>query len=307
MSEQPLVSIIIPTYNRAHLISETLDSVLAQTYQNWECVIVDDGSSDNTDEIVGDYVKKDSRFKYYHRPDEHLPGGNGARNYGFKMSQGDYVNWLDSDDVFLPKKLDIHLKAFKKKNNLDATVSKSYLFNFKSKKAYLPWRKKLYSENLLFDFIKLEAGWQTSDAMWNRKSIFYNPFNEKLKSYQDWEFHLKSIINKDKYYLIDKCLVHIRHTPNSIKNVKKIENHFSIYNAHKSIFNYLKSKKSMTNEIELFFLDKFYFYFSLFSYNRKIIKSLDAFIIILSLSIKTNKINLFFHTFFIKYPSKLFK
>jgi glycosyltransferase involved in cell wall biosynthesis len=85
MNNQPLVSVIIPTYNRAHLIGETLDSVLAQTYTNWECIIVDDGSSDNTDEFVGKYVKKDSRFKYYHRPEEHLPGGNGARNYGFKI------------------------------------------------------------------------------------------------------------------------------------------------------------------------------------------------------------------------------
>jgi glycosyltransferase involved in cell wall biosynthesis len=95
MNDSPLVSIIIPTYNRAHLIGETLDSVLAQTYQNWECIVVDDGSSDNTDKVVGKYVQKDSRFKYYHRPDEHLPGGNGARNYGFKMSKGEYVNWFD--------------------------------------------------------------------------------------------------------------------------------------------------------------------------------------------------------------------
>jgi glycosyltransferase involved in cell wall biosynthesis len=100
MPDQPIVSIIIPTYNRAHLIGETLDSVLAQTYTNWECIIVDDGSTDNTDEVVEEYVKKDSRFKYYHRPDEHLPGGNGARNYGFKMSKGEYVNWLDSDDLY---------------------------------------------------------------------------------------------------------------------------------------------------------------------------------------------------------------
>lgn len=110
MSDQPLVSVIIPTYNRAHLIGETLDSVLAQTYQNWECIIVDDGSSDNAEEVVRSYVKKDSRFKYYHRPEEHLSGGNGARNYGFKMSQGEYVNWFDSDDLMVPEKLEEQLK-----------------------------------------------------------------------------------------------------------------------------------------------------------------------------------------------------
>src|SRR5690606_8186561 len=106
MTNTPLVSIIIPTYNRAHLIGETLDSVLAQTYTNWECIIVDDGSSDHTDEVVGAYVQKDARFKYFHRPDTHLPGGNGARNYGFLQSKGEYVNWLDSDDLTQPAKLE---------------------------------------------------------------------------------------------------------------------------------------------------------------------------------------------------------
>ncbi len=61
----PLVSIIIPTYNRAHLIHETLDSVLAQTYTNWECIVVDDGSSDNTEEVLESYINKDFRFQDY--------------------------------------------------------------------------------------------------------------------------------------------------------------------------------------------------------------------------------------------------
>jgi glycosyltransferase involved in cell wall biosynthesis len=114
MSDQPLVSIIIPTYNRAHLIGETLDSVVTQTYLNWECIIVDDGSSDNTDEVIKEYTKKDTRFKYYHRPKEHLSGGNGARNYGFKMSKGEYVNFLDSDDLFSENKIDDQVKLINK-------------------------------------------------------------------------------------------------------------------------------------------------------------------------------------------------
>ena len=61
----PLVSIIIPAYNRAHLIGETLDSVLAQTYINWECIVIDDGSNDNTSELLAEYCKKDNRFQYH--------------------------------------------------------------------------------------------------------------------------------------------------------------------------------------------------------------------------------------------------
>ena len=102
MALQPLVSIIIPTYNRAHLLGETLDSVLAQTYPNWECLVVDDGSTDGTAELLNHYIAKDSRFQYHKRPDSHLAGGNGARNYGFELSLGDYIQWFDDDDVMFP-------------------------------------------------------------------------------------------------------------------------------------------------------------------------------------------------------------
>ena len=110
--DEPLVSIIIPTYNRAHLIGETLDSIIAQTYTNWECIVVDDGSSDDTVEVLDTYCIKDSRIKYYQRPDEYLPGGNGARNYGFKLSNGEYVNWFDSDDIMATDFLSEKVKIF---------------------------------------------------------------------------------------------------------------------------------------------------------------------------------------------------
>lgn len=64
---KPLVSIIIPTHNREHLIGETLDSILAQTYTSWECIIVDDGSTDDKRKVTDEYIKKDNRFQYHHR------------------------------------------------------------------------------------------------------------------------------------------------------------------------------------------------------------------------------------------------
>lgn len=101
MNAQPLVSIIIPTYNRAHLIGETLDSVLAQTYQNWECIVVDDGSSDDTNALMKTYCEQDSRFRYYHRPKERKKGGNICRNIGIDKAQGDFISFLDSDDFIV--------------------------------------------------------------------------------------------------------------------------------------------------------------------------------------------------------------
>ena len=101
----PLVSIIIPTYNRAHLIGETLESVITQTYVNWECIVVDDGSTDNTSEILKSYSAKDNRIQYHQRPSNRPKGANACRNLGFELSKGDYIQFLDSDDLLSMKKL----------------------------------------------------------------------------------------------------------------------------------------------------------------------------------------------------------
>ena len=86
MTSQPLVSIIIPTFNRAHLIGETLDSILAQTYTHWECLITDDGSTDNSIEIIQEYVTKDTRFKLFTRPANRPKGANACRNIGLEKA-----------------------------------------------------------------------------------------------------------------------------------------------------------------------------------------------------------------------------
>lgn len=94
-----IVSIIIPTYNRAHLIGETLDSVIAQTYEDWECIVVDDGSNDNTEELINFYLLRDSRIKFYHRPKNSVKGANACRNLGANLSAGEFLMWLDDDDL----------------------------------------------------------------------------------------------------------------------------------------------------------------------------------------------------------------
>ncbi len=95
----PLVSILIPNYNKGAFLRETLHSVLSQIYTNWECIIVDDHSTDHSWEILEEYQKKDSRVKIFKRPDDRIKGGSVARNYAFELSKGEFIQWLDSDDV----------------------------------------------------------------------------------------------------------------------------------------------------------------------------------------------------------------
>lgn len=103
-----LVSIITPTYNCAAFIAETIDSVLAQTYKNWEMIIVDDRSQDNTEEIVSEYMKKDSRIRYHLL--EENSGAAVARTTAMKLANGSYMAFLDSDDLWAPDKLELQLK-----------------------------------------------------------------------------------------------------------------------------------------------------------------------------------------------------
>jgi len=208
MSDHPLVSIIIPTYNRAHLIGETLDSVVAQTYENWECIIVDDGSSDNTDEVIGEYVKKDSRFKYYHRPEEHLPGGNGARNYGFKMSQGEYIQWFDSDDLMFNDKLNISLASIEK-SLLDIAIS-----NFTSSNGIV----NDLDENIqdLLQYHITEGTINTPMFFCRRTFIKDFIFNEELKRAQEFEFFIRVLMFAKKFVVINKVTVKVRVHSDSI-------------------------------------------------------------------------------------------
>lgn len=99
-----LVSIITPTYNCAKFISRTIDSVQAQTYQNWEMIIVDDHSQDNTKEIVEEYMKNDTRI-HYHLLEENS-GAAVARTISMKLAKGSYMAFLDSDDIWMPDKLE---------------------------------------------------------------------------------------------------------------------------------------------------------------------------------------------------------
>lgn len=98
----PKISIIIPTYNRASLLKETLESVISQTYQNWECLVIDDGSTDETETMVNQISKEDNRIQYHKRTEKYKSGGCGARNYGLDLSTGEFINWFDDDDVMLP-------------------------------------------------------------------------------------------------------------------------------------------------------------------------------------------------------------
>ncbi len=247
MREQPLVSIIIPTYNRAHLIGETLDSVLAQTYQNWECIVVDDGSSDNTDEVLATYVQKDARFKYYHRPEDHLPGGNGARNYGFKISQGEYVNWFDSDDLMVPEKIEMQLKDL---NLLCSDISISQCSKFSNITSDINglMSNEIYSEDILVDFIKREIKFFTPAVVIKKEFLKKHTlfFDEELKAAQEWEFFSRLLFFNPNISHISKPLTLVRaHEGSMSESRSKPEYVYQYIKARIKVYLFVKDRNDL--------------------------------------------------------------
>lgn len=202
--EKPLVSIIIPTFNRAHLIGETLDSVIAQTYQNWECIVVDDGSTDNTTEVLAEYVAKDSRIQFHHRPPEHKSGGNGARNYGFKLSKGEYVQWFDSDDIMLEEYLKYKIEKIANKSFIitsgfecDDTLNNKTRVEIEIEENlftdYALWNLKVFTPSVLFrkKFLN-EKEIFNEDLLRGQETDFFSRifFEALLKEFEVFNVHL---------------------------------------------------------------------------------------------------------------------
>lgn len=112
-----LVSVIIPTFNRAHTLVKTLSSVLRQTHQNWECLIIDDGSDDNTNQVISEFIH-DGRFKYIKRNADQPKGAASCRNIGLEKAKGDYIQFLDSDDILAKTKFEYQLNLTHGENDL---------------------------------------------------------------------------------------------------------------------------------------------------------------------------------------------
>ena len=202
-----LVSIIIPTYNRVHLIWETLDSILKQTYQNWECIVIDDGSTDATEEVMNDYLNRDSRIQYHHRPEEHLPGGNGARNYGLSLAKGDYVIFFDSDDLMTEDHIAIKVNAIQT-HPVDYVIAKTKFFNSEiSLESYYSFNEyPLSIANYLYE----KVNWLTYDTLIKSSLAKSIGFNEKLKSGQEYNYHSKLVLKSTRFKFVDSYVTYRR-------------------------------------------------------------------------------------------------
>ncbi|WP_281324260.1 glycosyltransferase family 2 protein [Flavobacterium sp. IMCC34518] len=240
-----LISIIIPTYNRAYLIGETLDSILAQTYTNWECIVVDDGSTDNTAKVVRKYIKEDKRFQYYSRLNDRTKGANTCRNYGFELSKGEYIKWFDSDDIMHPSLLEKQLNSIDK--NIDCSVCKVAYYDFENDDILK--ENTISSDHLIEDYLVGEVTFYISGPLWSR--LFLNNqkelFDEKISNLDDWDFNLRMLYQEPFIVCIDEPLIQYRIHETSLSqeidklNFRELESEFRAIKKH--IFLLKKNKK----------------------------------------------------------------
>ncbi|MGI4885364.1 MAG: glycosyltransferase [Janthinobacterium lividum] len=121
----PLVSVIIPCYNYGSYVCDAIDSVISQTYANWELIIINDGSLDNTEDVVMPYTKHDNRIRYHYQPNKGL---SAARNTGLALTTGEYIQLLDADDYLAPEKLRLQVEVLNNNPAVDLVYSNAYVF-----------------------------------------------------------------------------------------------------------------------------------------------------------------------------------
>jgi glycosyltransferase involved in cell wall biosynthesis len=214
---QPLVSVIIPSYNRGHLLGETLDSVLSQTYKNWECIVVDDGSCDYTEELLEFYCSKDSRIQFHRRPKCRRKGANACRNYGFELCKGDFINWFDSDDLMDRDKLKFQVKALIN-SNYNYSVCQTRIFKNSLDQPLGLKCEKIHSSNILYDYLIQQISWLTQAPLWRKSFLKCQKllFDENLQAAQEWEFHCRVLASCSNYHTIEKPLVYLREHKESL-------------------------------------------------------------------------------------------
>jgi len=211
--KEVIVSIIIPLYNREVLVTETLDSILVQSFEQWECILIDDHSTDKSLEVAEAYAREDHRIQVFKRPDHLKKGANSCRNYGFSKSKGTYIQWFDSDDLMLPKMLASKLNAFQ--NEYDFIACKFSTFNEQNDNIGVPNFE--VKRGLIADYLCGDIPINTPMVLWKRDVVVQKKFNENLTRAQELDFISRIFIQDEPNgILLDDISIKIREHQDSI-------------------------------------------------------------------------------------------
>lgn len=190
----PLVTVVIPMFNAFPFIGEMLECMEKQTYTNWELIIVDDGSTDESVSAVKDYAEKDHRIKLIHRPENRKKGGNTCRNIGLENAKGEYIIWFDADDLIAPYCLEQRVRFIQLKQDLDFAIFPAMAFREKIGDTYVITGARKTSNDYL-NFLKNLVPFQVVTNIYHRRRLIEAEirWDEKLQGRQDPDFNLDTL------------------------------------------------------------------------------------------------------------------
>jgi glycosyltransferase involved in cell wall biosynthesis len=259
-----MISVIVPVYNREDLVSETIDSVLKQTYLNWELILVDDGSTDNTWVILESYSKRDARIKAFKR-DREPKNANTCRNIGAVNARGRYFVFLDSDDLLLPTTLEERINSIEK-------VKEDFILRFSHRlvDGKTVARRTAPPESPLLIRVQFLTGiWPyNTPSLFIKKEVFHSVgmFDENLSRMQDPDLYLR--LTNSSYGFVFSAS---KHCDTLIRSYKRSEgtpkNHiFSSFSYF--LDKYLNQLAENSEEAQLFRLTINKFVFQLITLNK---------------------------------------
>ncbi|MBS1689309.1 MAG: glycosyltransferase [Bacteroidetes bacterium] len=217
---EPLISVIVPCYNYGRFLSCALQSIQKQSYTNWECIIINDGSTDNTQEIAQRFVDTDARFKYIRQNNQ---GISATRNNAVKAASGKYIQFLDADDLIQEQKLELQGRYLEQNDIVDIVYGDALFFETNAPDIFLQGRSVGKKANKSMKLAGDDSAMVQRIAKDNfieisapliRKSIFEKVgyFDATYKSYEDWHFWFNCALAgvKFKYLPLDGTLTFIR-------------------------------------------------------------------------------------------------
>jgi glycosyltransferase involved in cell wall biosynthesis len=222
------ISVLITTFNSGKYLQKSLESILNQTYKNYELLIIDDGSTDNTEEIVNRF--KDSRVRYI--KSTHL-GLAASLNYGLRIASNDWVVRMDADDICSPRRLEKQLEIIS--NNENQLIC-SWSAYFKGKRILYTVETPKENERLKAK-LALHSYICHSSVVYNRKFILQNGgYNESLSVYEDYDLWLR-IKDNSEIIVIPEYLLYVRLVPTSLSRGNYDTNKKIVYGIQKKYYN----------------------------------------------------------------------
>ncbi|GAA4753220.1 glycosyltransferase family 2 protein [Flavisolibacter ginsenosidimutans] len=206
-----LITVITPCYNQAFFLPDALRSLQEQTFQNWECIVVNDGSTDDTERVALEWSEKDSRIKYFSKQNGGL---SSTRNFGLRKASGKYIQFLDADDALHEKKFQSAISLLENDDALDLVITDFVESEEKLENTYSSWCK-LSDKKISYESILLE--WDSQFSIPIHCALFRSTilqglgFNEKLKAKEDWLLWLEIFKRNAQCSLIAKPYANYRH------------------------------------------------------------------------------------------------